>query len=176
MKWQVLAVLFLMFTPALSAEPCSTHQRKLAKPWTWMKSEMCEDDYSAWLAAHPAKRWYQSKQWWIGEAMMTGGIMADAWTTAHRCPGCIEKNFILGKNPSGPALWGLATVNFAAQTGLHWWSYNLGKNDPSKEWRFASLWAQPVGVGVMSGYVTYNNTQAGYVAQTKEWWIKEIKK
>ena len=171
MRNVIVIAALLFFAGAGQAQTCSTHSRQLARPWTWMESNMCDEDYQAWLKAHPAKRWYKSKQWWAGEALMVGAIAGDARTTSHRCAGCVESNPILGGNPSAKAVYGLAAVNLTVQTTLHWWSYNLGKNDPSAAWRAVSLWGQPVAIGAIGGYFTYNNSQMGYRAYVQPIWI-----
>ena len=162
MKNLLTVLLLLTLATAANAQKCSTHQRKLKNPLTWMKSNMCADDYAKWLQTHEPKPWYGSRQWWAGELMMAGGIAADTYTTANRCHGCYEQNsWLIGSQPTTGALVGVSTANFAVQTTLHIWSYNLGKRDPSKTWRAISLWAQPVAVGTIGGFLANRNTNLG---------------
>jgi len=163
MKILTVVLMLLCFAGAADAQKCSTHQRT-KNPLTWFKSNMCADDYEVWLQDHEPKAWYGSKQWWLSLGVMGAAIAADAYTTANPCKGCVESNtWLIGKHPSPGAVAGEAALNFSVQTGLHLWSYNLGKRDPSSAWRFTSLWAQPMAVGAMGGYFAHRNANLGHV-------------
>lgn len=122
------------------------------------------------------RHWYKSKQWWAGEAMMTAAIVADAVTTAHRCHGCTERNPLIGSNPDNRTIALFSSANFGVQSVLHIWSFNLGKNDPNKYWRAASLWGQPLPIAALEFNTAYNNSQTGYQAYMKPVWIHQTEK
>jgi hypothetical protein len=105
------------------------------------------------------KHWYTDWRWWTGEGIMIGAIVADSYTTANRCKGCRETNGLLGYQPSNAEIIGYSSLDAGIQTGLHVYSWYLGKADPSSFWRAMAYWSQPVAVGALIGYNAAQNAE-----------------
>ena len=113
-------------------------------------------------AQEPKRHWWKDRQWWLSEAEMGAVIAAATFTSANRCRGCTENNPVLGTNPSNGALAGTAVGVFSINTGLHIFSWHLGKDDPSKAWREMSYWFQPACVTAVGIYGIRENLNVGH--------------
>ena len=143
----------------MAAQTCSTHHRQAKKPWTWLQSNMCEDDYQAWKLAHPSKPWYKSQQFWYGVVVIGASVGADYKTTSSGISrGYGESNPLLGSRPSDGHIAAVGSLAFTTYFGLHLASYQLSKDDPSKYWRFLGHWQIPVIAASIHGPAAKHNS------------------
>lgn len=143
-------LLALLFATPTFAQTCSLHQRHLAKPWTWMKSNICPADYDAWLAANPPHPWYKDKWFWVGIGVLSATTTAELHGTAMDQPRFQEvgaSHVILGPHPSNAALAGWGVGEIAWFGTLHWFCYHKSHKDPSKAWRQIGRWVIPATIG-----------------------------
>jgi len=146
---------------APNKEKCSTHDRQLKKPWTWLESNMCDADYQAWVRPRLGDRWYKDKTWWAGETLgvlLPLALDADS-TIRNQSQGCIESNPLLGSHPSNAKIIGVTVVGAGIQTTLYWLSYRLSHNDPSRTWRIIGQLGVPAAVWSTNGRSAINNYQ-----------------
>src|SRR5216684_449765 len=108
MKIPALIIAILLFASIADAQKCNTHQRKFGKPQTWLKSNMCQDDYDAWVERRRKDRFFKDPKWWGGEAVIFTMIALDVQsTTWAQRRGIEEGNPILGRHPSNGQIIGL---------------------------------------------------------------------
>ena len=87
----------------------------------------------------PAKPFYKSKRFWVGEAVIVTMWTLDATSTAagrKACPTCREHG-VLG----GGAL--ATAVGMSAETGFHILGHTVLRNDPNRVWRLVGDLAIP---------------------------------
>lgn len=143
MKAKILVLIVLFSWGCVVEAQCSTHQRKLKNPFTWLKSNARDGDYQAW--AEPRRHpFYKDKAWWAGVAMIGAAQVLDSHSTARGFPPpYVEGNFFLGHHPSNGRIAGYTAVYFAGQVGLHAWAYHESHLDTSKTWRTIGRWGVP---------------------------------
>lgn len=120
--------------------PCNSHQRKWYKPFS---SNMCQEDYDKWVTPRLHDHWYKDKYFWLGGLAIGGSIALDSLSTSTRPKGIIERNPILGSNPSNGKIAGVASTDFAIHFGLHVLAWKQSHNDPSMAWRQFGRWGVP---------------------------------
>jgi len=148
---KLIAVLFL-FIPAVSWAQCSTHERKLKNPLTWLKSNMCQEEYDAWAAPRQHDHWYKDKVFWAGIAVIAASQVLDAHSTASGFGHHIsEANPILGPHPSSTKIGVYTFGYFTFQSALHVAAYKQSHNDPSKAWRLIGQWGLPATAASVNG-------------------------
>lgn len=54
-----LAAVLLLFAIPVQAQTCNTHKRQFKKPWTWLESNMCQQDYDKWVQPRLKDHWYK---------------------------------------------------------------------------------------------------------------------
>lgn len=163
MKVVVLVVLFCLL-PSLASAQCSTHSRHIAKPWTWLNSNMCDADYQAWKQERIAsgewqKPFWKDKTFWLGTGVIGGSVAADMGTTSWmRGQGGIEENTLLyGRYPSNTRITEVGIGAFATYFALHIVEYKLSHNDPSEAWRTFGQWGVPAAVVGVHGSAAVHN-------------------
>jgi hypothetical protein len=151
-----LSILFLAVTA--NSQECSAHRRHLAKPWTWTQSNMCGPEYDEWLASHPQKAFFKSKQFWIGTAIIAASVAADYKTTSNAAArGYTESSPLLGDHPSNRRIAAVGFAAFSTYTALHIASYQLAKYDPNNYWRTFAHWQMPVVAALIHGPAAEHN-------------------
>lgn len=137
-----LAALFFLCAAICSAQTCSTHSRRWKNPRTWMKSNMCQEDYVEWVVPRLHDHWYTSKSFYGGVGIIGGVILFDALSTSTHYP-YIETNKFLGPHPSDRKFAAVAGIEFGALTSLHAAAWHFSHQDPSKVWRTIGTVAIP---------------------------------
>ena len=141
----------LLLTPALCpAQECNAHQRSW-KPQTWLKSNMCQEDYDKWVTPRLHDHWYKDKYFWLGAAAIGGSIVLDAHSTASSRRGLAERNPLLGAHPSNGRIVGVASADFAIHFGLNVLAWKQSHNDPSQAWRQIGRWGVPASAIAIEG-------------------------
>ena len=168
----IVARITITWDVPIEEQRCNTHQRKLRNPFTWLKSNMCDEDYQAWVAPRRKDSALRDKKWWIGETVIILATALDAATTAYgqgKNPQVLEGNPILGLHPSNGRVAGFSLLSLGVNTGLHYGAYRVSHNDPSKVWRFAGEWSMPTVVAAINGRQGINNAilLAGWKAYPK---------
>lgn len=135
------------FTDHIDSVPpagsCNAHRRKLKNPFTWLESNMCDDDWEKWAAPRRHPFW-KDKIWWVGVGVIAVSQVLDSSSTARGFPkGFVEGNFFLGPHPSNERLAGYTATYFTGQVLLHAWAYHESHLDPSKTWRIIGQWGMP---------------------------------
>lgn len=98
----------------------------------------------------PAKPFYKSKRFWIGEIAMGTAYALDAHSTAvtqRRCPTCVEQHRI------GGGVW----LGFGLETWYAIAAHSLLRNDPNRVWRFAGDVAVPAATVVIESHAIIHN-------------------
>jgi hypothetical protein len=142
----------------VTPEKCNARQRQAKKPWTWLKSNMCQADYDVWVEPRLKDHWYRDKYFYIGLAVIGASIAADAHSTVRGVDmGLIEGNPILGQHPSHGRVAGFALLDFGAQTTFHALAWHESHQDPSKAWRTIGRLGEPVGIFAVNGRQAIKN-------------------
>lgn len=158
MRATVLALILALSASAANGQ-CSTHERKLKNPFTWLKSNMCDEDYERWVEPRRHDHWYKDKTFWAGIAIIGASQALDAHSTArgfgHGVP---EANPILGPHPSNTKIAVYTFSYFTVQSAFHVVNWKLSHNDPSKSWRLIGQWGLPAsafGINGVQGIKNY---------------------
>ena len=88
----------------------------------------------------------KDKKFWLGVGAIAITHALDGYSTSkvrNTCPGCAERNFVLGKHPTDSqlALFEISAVTwFSFLHGVSWYA---GHDDPSPAWRAIGYTAVP---------------------------------
>lgn len=117
-----------------------------------MKSNMSDAEYERWAEPRQHDKFYKSKVFWAGIAIIGASITLDAHSTARGFgQGYEEGNPFLGAHPSNGRIAAFSSLDFGAQLLLHYGAWRLSHNDPSKAWRTFGQWGVPAGVVATNG-------------------------
>jgi hypothetical protein len=158
LAWKFTLLALCCAFPAL-AQTCSTNIRDWSHP---LSSNMCPDDYQAWLKTYKPKPLHKNVQFWGGELLINAALALDAASTSkNHGYGYIESNPIgvhfVGTYPSNGRLIGVGIGADAVYTGLNVVAWKLVRKDPSKEWRFLGHWVVPAIAGSIHGWAAHHN-------------------
>jgi len=142
---------FMLLVPSFASAQCSTHARQLKNPLTWLKSNMCANDYNLWVQPRLWDHWYKDKYFWMGTAVIAGAVVADAHSTATRPRGAVESNPLLGFHPTTGKIVGVSAANFGINFALHAAAWHESHQDPSQAWRQIGRWGVPVASALTTG-------------------------
>ena len=107
------------------------------------------------------RHWYTDKKWWIGEAVITAAVVADAHSTSRGVGmGFTERNtWAFGSRPSNGRIAGVSAGYFAIQTTLHATAWHVERNETNKYWNTAKYVGVPAAVAIINGHNAALNYQ-----------------
>lgn len=135
--YRVIVMALTLVAVTRAQEPQKTGPKQELSP---ARSEKWPDRDKVW-----PKHWYKDWEWWVGETILLSEQFGDSYTTANRCNGCQETNFLLGKNPSDSRMIAFSIVSAGFFTTLHVvsWKFCPDPNRRSRGWRLACNATQP---------------------------------